>query len=77
MAHDIYNNEIKFGTLERFATDSAYVPKDMNLLFILGVMTERSPYRGLPKWYNRTPAALEFFNTKRAQIKQMSVDTKR
>jgi len=76
MARDIYCGEIKFGTLERFATDKDYVPKDEKLLNILEVMQAPSPYRGLPNWYKRTPEALEFFNTKRAQIKKMSVETK-
>jgi len=71
MAKDIYGGEIKFGTLERFATDKKYIPRDNDLLNILGVMIARSPYRILPKWFNRTPEALEFFNHVRSQIKFM------
>ena len=72
IAHDYYNDEIKFGTLQRFVEDPNYIPKDEKLLKALDLITPPSPYRGLPKWFARTSEALNFFNTKRMQIKQMS-----
>lgn len=77
MAAEIYNNEVRFGTLERFATDPLYIPKDESLLQALDVLLPPNPYRSLPRWYHRTPEALMFFNTKRMQIKMMSDATRR
>ena len=71
MAADIYGGEIKFGTLERFATDKDYIPKDVHLLSVLELVTPPSPYRILPKWYKRSPEALSFFQGMREKIKGM------
>jgi hypothetical protein len=77
IARDFYDDQIQFGTLQRFATDRTYTPKDPSLLDLLGVMVTPSPYRQLPKWFKRTPQALEYFNTKRAQIQTLSNEAKR
>lgn len=77
ISRDFYDNQIKFGTLERFANDPKYIPKDCRLLDILEVMKTPSPYRMLPKWFKRNPQALEYFNTKRTQIQALSDEAKR
>lgn len=75
MAKEIYKDEVKFGTLERFATDPLYIPKDEKILKALNLLVPPNPYRNLPHWYHRTQAALDFFNAKRTQIKSMSAKT--
>lgn len=77
ISKDFYEGKIKFGTLERFATDLTYIPKDKILLDLLEVMKTPSPYRTLPKWFKRTPEALEYFNTKRSQIQALGNEAKR
>lgn len=78
MARDIFNNEIKFGTLERFVTDPDYVPKEIELLRVLDLLPPpRSPYHVMPRWWNRTPEALERFMHTKAKAKEMYDNTKR
>lgn len=67
-----YNGEITFQTLGRFAHEKNYVPASYKVCQALDILADPNLYRGLPKWYKRTQAALDFFNLKREQIKQMS-----
>jgi FMN phosphatase YigB (HAD superfamily) len=67
-----YYPEVSYQTLNRFATDKKYIPADVDTCKALDIFADVNPYRQLPKWYKRTPEALEYFNTKRAQIKMMS-----
>jgi hypothetical protein len=75
--HHKYYPEISYQVLNRFATDKTYVPADVKICDALDLYADPNPYRGLPKWYKRTPEALNFFNTKREQIKVMSDEAKR
>src|SRR3990172_1317589 len=77
MAKEIFNGEIKFGTLERFVTDPDYVPKEEQLLRVLDLIAPPNPYRGMPRWWKRTQKALEKFNSMKAKVKQLSDDTRR
>ena len=71
-----YNGKITFQTLGRFVNERDYIPANFETCKALDILTDPNPYRGLPKWFTRTPQALNFFNTKRMQIKQMSDDAK-
>jgi hypothetical protein len=73
----ILKNKITFQSLGRFINEKDYVPKSEEVCKLLDLYADPNPYRGLPKWYKRTPEALDYFNTKRAQIKQMSDEAKR
>jgi hypothetical protein len=77
MARDYFKNEIKFGTLQRFAEDEDYVPQDEKILKALGLITPPNPYRVLPIYFQRIPAALAFWNEKRTQIKTIADEAKR
>jgi hypothetical protein len=72
-----YNNAVSFQTLGRFAKEKNYVPASMEICRALDIIADVNPYRNLPNWYYRIPEALEFWNRKREQIKEMSVNTKR
>ena len=68
---------VKPGTLNRFAkSNGEWIPKDEGIVTALGLKKERSPFSGLPKWFERTRAALKFYGRKKEQIKQMSQDTR-
>lgn len=76
MAKDIFGGEIKFGVLQRFASEPKYVPVDQNILRVLDLLPIPNPYRILPRWYKRTRSALDFFNTKREQIKSIAISSR-
>lgn len=68
---------IKPGTLNRFAKGKGeYIPVEDAILMALGLKKLRNPYAGLPKWFYRTPEALEYFQRKKEQIKQISNETR-
>lgn len=73
----ILKNKITFQALGRFISEKDYIPKDEAVCKLLDLYADPNPYRGLPKWYKRNPAALNFFNEKRMQIKQMSDTAKK
>jgi hypothetical protein len=73
----ILNNGISFQSLGRFINEKDYIPKDEKVCDLLDLYADPNPFRGLPKWYKRTQDALDFFNTKRDQIKQMTDNAKR
>jgi len=72
MSEQIYNSEVSHSVLQRLATDKGYTPADVNILQALDLIRKPNPYRVLPRWFKRTPEALEYFNRKRAQIRTMS-----
>ena len=76
MAADIYGGRVAHGVLQRLATDKDYTPTDEKILFELELIKKPNPYKSLPRWYKRTPEALEYFNTKRQQIKTISDNAK-
>lgn len=67
-----FGNDISFQALGRFINEKDYIPKSEEVCKLLDLYQDPSPYRQLPKWYKRIPEALEYFNTKRTQIKHMS-----
>jgi hypothetical protein len=71
-----YNGAVTFQTLGRFVNEKDYVPAGLDVCKALDIIAEPNPYRSLPKWYKRVPEALQFFNTKREQIKQMNQEAK-
>ena len=71
LARELYRDEINHTTLSLFARTD-FVPSSEKLLNVLGLISPPSPYRAMPRWFNRTPKALEWFNRKRAQIKSIS-----
>lgn len=66
------NHVITFQSLGRFINEKKYIPSSYEICKALDLLADPNPYRGLPKWYKRTAEALDFFNTKREQIKQMA-----
>lgn len=76
LARDYYEG-VSFQVLARFATEAEYVPTDEGLLKALDLITPPNPYRGMPRWWERTPKALAFFTRKKEQVKQMFEDAKR
>lgn len=77
ISREDYQGRVNHATLNRFANSKgAWVPKDEKILRALGLIKPRSPFAGLPKWFERTDEALSFFNGQRAKVKQMSADTR-
>ena len=73
----ILKDGISFQSLGRFINEKDYIPKDQEVCRLLDLYADPNPFRQLPKWYKRTQDALDFFNTKRDQIKKMSDEAKR
>ena len=72
-----YDGAVTFQMLGRFIKEKDFVPASFEICKALDLLADPNPYRGLPKWYKRTPEALRFFNTKREQIKEMALAHRR
>ena len=72
----VLKDQISFQALGRFINERDYIPKDEKVCKLLDLYADPNPYRGLPKWYKRTPEALAFYNGKREQIKRMYDEAK-
>jgi len=73
-----YYPEVTFQTLQAFADKGRnYVPANEQAREALDLYADHNPYRGLPRWYKRTPEALAFVTTKKEQIKQMQEEAKK
>jgi hypothetical protein len=67
---------IAAGTLNRFANShGAWLPKDEGILQKLGLVTVRSPYAVMPRWWKRTPEALQNFKYIRNQARVIANET--
>lgn len=78
IAHVVYEDKVHFATLNRIAkSKGTWLPKDENVLKVLGLIRERSPYSILPRWYKRTPEALAYFKRMREAIKTESQKTRK
>lgn len=77
LAKEYFGNEIKHGTLQRFATDKNYIPADERLLRLLDLVEPPNPYRVLPRWYKRIPEALRYFDFVRSRTSELSTETRR
>ncbi len=65
------------GTLNRFAkSHGEWLPKDENILQKLGLITVRSPYAIMPRWWERTPEALQRFKYVRDQARIIANETR-
>jgi hypothetical protein len=65
------------GTLNRIANSHGeWLPKDPVILKKLGLITERSPYAIMPRWWARTPEAFAAFMRTRGQAKKLADDTR-
>lgn len=71
-----YNGAVSFQTLGRFIKEREFVPASCEICKALDILADPNPYRGLPKWFIRSAESLNFFNTKRTQIKNMSDSAK-
>jgi len=67
---------VKPGTLNRFAKElGEYIPTEESILIALGLKKVRKKRRVLPKWFQQSNDALQWFNQKRQTIKKMAKDT--
>ena len=65
------------GTLNRIANSHGeWLPKDETILCKLGLLTVRSPYAIMPRWWKRTPEALQHFKYIRDQARTIGNDTR-
>ena len=72
-----YYPEVSFQTLQAFADRKRnYIPADDKIRSVLDLYADHNPYGKIPRWFLRTPASLEYWETKRAQIKQMYDDAR-
>lgn len=72
------NQIVQAGTLNRIANSNGeWLPKNMRILDALGLLTERSPYAVMPRWWMRTPEALAKFLHIRGKAQELSDDTRR
>lgn len=77
IAHHAYGEKVNFATLNRIANSKgAWLPKDEKILTALGLLKPRSPFAVLPKWFDRTPEALAWFNGKKQIVKDMNTNTR-
>lgn len=73
-----FGGQVHYATINRIAIHKgAWLPKDEKILDALGLITKRSPYAIMPKHFNRTPEALEWFLHKRTLAKGIAEDTKK
>lgn len=70
-------NSVTYQTLGRFISEKDYIPSDEKVREALDLYADPNPYRLMPRWWNRTPEALEQFNRTKASVKKMSDETRR
>jgi hypothetical protein len=70
-------NVVTYQTLGRFISEKDYIPSDDKVRTALDLYADPNPYRNMPRWWARTPEALEQFNHTRANVKKLSDDTRR
>jgi hypothetical protein len=68
---------VNFATLNRIANSKGeWLPKDEEILKVLGLVTVRSPYAVMPRWWNRTPDSLRVFKYIGNQAKIIANETR-
>ena len=68
---------IAAGTLNRIAkSDGKWLPKDETVLEKLELLKDRSPYGIMPRWWKRTPEALQVFKYVRNQARIIANETR-
>lgn len=77
IAREDYQGEIDQSTLSRIArSKGTWLPKDETILSKLGLLTTRSPYAIMPRWWERTPEALQMFLYTRNQARIIANETR-
>lgn len=73
-----YDNQVHFATLNRIAINKGeWLPRDETVLELLGLIVKRSPYAIMPRYFQRTPEALNWFLHKRNLAKGIADETRR
>lgn len=73
IAREDYGDRVHFATLNRIALSKGkWLPKDEQVLIVLGLIKLRSPYAGMPRYFHRTPEALSWFQHKKELVKSLS-----
>ena len=68
---------VNHATLNRIAKSRGqWIPKDETILKKLGLVTVRSPYAIMPRWWERTPETLRLFMYIRSQARIISNETR-
>lgn len=71
-------NPIKAGTINRIANSKGeWLPKDEDILKALGLLKPRSLFAILPRWFKRTAENLQWFKSKRQQVKILYRNTRK
>jgi hypothetical protein len=77
IARDDYGDRVNFATLNRIAISKGdWLPKDEEVLKVLGLVTTRSPYAVMPRWWERSPDALRMFKYIGNQAKIIANETR-
>ena len=77
IAREDYQDKIDQSTLSRIARGKGtWLPKNPEMLNLLGLLTVRSPYAIMPRWWQRTPEALLHFKYIRDQARTISNETR-
>jgi hypothetical protein len=77
IAHEDYQDRISFATLNRIAIHKGeWLPKDENVLILLGLKKPHREGPRLPKWLQPTEQAVEWFTHQRQTVKDMAKDTR-
>lgn len=69
-------NAVTFQMLGRFISEKDYIPAGEQARTALDLYADISPYRVMPRWWNRTPEALKKFMHIKANVKEMYDKTK-
>jgi hypothetical protein len=77
IAKDDYGDRVSFATLNRIAISKGdWLPKDEEVLKVLGLIVPRSPYAVMPRWWERSPDALRVFRYIGNQAKIIANETR-
>lgn len=77
IAANNFGGQVHYATLNRIAIHKGdWLPKDEKILDLLGLITKRSPYAVMPRYFNRMPEALAWFLRKRELAKGLSDETR-
>lgn len=71
------NHRISYQQLGRFIKEQDYVPTQEEVCDLLDLYAEPNPYRGMPRWWARSPEAAEAFNKTKENIRWMYGEQKK
>ena len=73
-----YYPEVTFQTLQGFADPKRkYIPASDEVREALDLYADHNPYKTMPRWYKRIPAALEYWQETKIKIKGMYEEAKK